>query len=448
MASADSTQLRSEEDLVALFHNAETPRGRWRIGTEAEKLGLDRSGAPLSYDGPRGVRATLEAFAEHHGWVPQYEYEGAALIALRRGSASITLEPGAQLELSGAPLSTVHETHQELLGHRAELLHIAERLGQHWLGLGYRPFASQAELSWIPKERYKIMREYLPTKGSRGLDMMRRTATVQANLDYESEADAIRKLRVTLQLQPLVTAMFANSPWAEGKRTGKRSERAAVWLDVDPTRTGLLPSLWKADANYETYVQWALDAPMFFLKRNGTTIDNTRQTFREFLKDGQGEHRATEADWVTHLNTLFPESRLQRTIEVRGTDSQNGDLQCSLPALWKGVLYEDTALTAAEALAARFPIGALEALRQDIPTHGLRLDFEGQPLQELAGELLDIAETGLRRLGNLNGEGEDESVHLAPLRDLVSAGDCPADALLRNVEGDPTLEAVLRHASL
>ncbi len=405
------------------------------MGTEAEKFGVHRNGgSPVLFEGEAGVRSILFELCDRHGWFAEREHEGGDVIQLRRGDASITLEPGAQLELSGAPLSTIHQTCAEFRGHMAELHHISDELGIVWLGLGFHPFARQADLPWVPKLRYGVMREYLPTRGTRGLDMMRRTATVQANFDYESEADASRKLRVALALSPVVTAMFANSPFVEGKATGERSHRAAVWLDVDPDRSGLLPFAWSESFGYRDYVEWALDVPMFLVKRDGKVLRNTGQTFRAFMRDGFSGARATRSDWTTHLNTLFPEVRLKNTLEVRGADSQPTSMVCALPALMKGVLYDDEALAAAEALVAGLDHETAAAARAGVAKDGLHATMAGKPLVEWARALLEIAEGGLARLGNLDRQGRDERIHLGRLSALVAEGRTPADALLAEID--------------
>ncbi len=434
------------DDLLAPFHAAETPRERWAIGTEAEKFGLARDGKPLQYEGPDGVLELLQEFVAKHGWTEQREYEGAPLIALRRGGASITLEPGAQLELSGAPLDTIHQTCAELRGHLAELRSISEPRGIHWLGLGFHPTAAQAELPWVPKLRYGIMKEYLPTRGAMAHDMMRRTSTVQANLDYSDETDAFRKLRIALRIQPIVTAMFANSPWLEGKATGERSHRARVWLHMDPDRSGLLPFAWNDSPTYADYVQWALDVPMFLVKRGKKVHRNTGQTFRSFMDDGFEGLRPTMEDWETHLNTLFPEARLKKTLEVRGADSQPQPRICALPAFWKGLLYDPKAMDAADSLTEAWSLSSLEAVRPAIAEKALAADLDGKPVLEHAQALVAIADDGLERLGNLDGRGKDERVHLRPLRELLDAGECPADQLLHTVGETPTLEALVEHA--
>ncbi|MCB9591815.1 MAG: glutamate--cysteine ligase [Sandaracinaceae bacterium] len=428
------------DDLLAPFHDAEKPASRWRVGTEAEKFGVRlEDGSPLPFEGDGGVRQVLLELEDRHGWHSDREHAAGDVISLRRGDASITLEPGAQLELSGAPLTTIHQTCAEFRGHMAELRDISDELGIAWLGLGFHPLATQAELPWVPKLRYAIMKEYLPTRGSMGLDMMRRTATVQANFDYASEDDAARKLRVSLALSPIVGAMFANSPFVEGRATGERSHRLRVWLDVDPDRSGLLPFAWSDGFRYRDYVEWALDVPMFGFKRGGELIRNTQQTFRMFMTDGQGGHEPTLTDWQTHINTLFPEVRLKNTIEVRSADSQSTPMICAMPALLKGILYEESALQAAEAAVSGLDFATVQAARADIAQRGLRAELAGRELAEWAQQVLEIAEGGLERLSHLDRQGRDERIHLASLRKLVERGMTPADALLEAIDMEQPL---------
>jgi len=438
--------LRDEGELELIFVQSCKPRGQWRVGAEAEKFGVDaKTGAPLPYRGDRGVEKILHVLVERHGWTEESEYPGAPPIALRRGEASVTLEPGAQLELSGAPMPNMHAIASELVSHLSELREVSQELDIVWLGVGFHPFARQDELDWVPKSRYKIMREYLPTRGQYALDMMRRTATVQANYDYSSEADALRKLRIALKLAPLTTAIFANSPFVEGAITGEVSRRARVWLDVDPDRTGLVPQTWREGAGFSTYIQWALDCPMFMIKRAGHAVDNRGQTFRDFLKNGFNGHRATMGDWEMHLNTLFPEVRLKRTIEIRGADSLPTSTFAALPALWTGILYDDTALAEAEGLCADFTVEELAAVRARIPYEGLRAPFRGKTLAAHAEILVDIADHGLERRKILGRDGNDERIHLAPIKALVAQGKTPADALR---DGIPTEPDALRKAIL
>lgn len=440
--------IRSVDDLLSPLHDACKPRSAFRIGTEAEKIGIDaRSFQPVPFEGERGVATILDLLAKRFGWQPNRESADGPLIALTRGAASITLEPGAQLELSGAPLRTIHETAAEFANHIEEVRSICDPLDIAWLGLGFHPLARLDQLPWVPKSRYPVMRGYLPTRGLRAHDMMQRTCTVQANLDFSSEEDACRKLRVSLALQPIVTAMFANSPWVEGRRGPHLSERASVWLEMDPERSGLLPFAWNDDLSFLRYVEWALDVPMFVVKRDGRVLPNTGQTFRQFMEDGLAGLDATLGDWETHLNTLFPEARLKRIIEVRGADSQTGELVCALPALWKGLLYDDAALTGVEALVGPLRHDEVSAARPEIARVGLRASLGGRPVGEWANELVGLAVAGLQRIGDLNELGQDESIHLQAVAKLVGEGRTPAEVMLERVNGASSLpEALLAHA--
>jgi glutamate--cysteine ligase len=429
----------SYEDLFLPFHHAMKPPEQWRIGAEAEKFGVYlATGAAVPYEGESGIVGVLGQLSSRFGWKPISESEGGPLIALERNRASVTLEPGGQLELSGAPLEDAHAIVDETKGHLDELHEVCAPLGIAWLGVGFHPFASQADLPWVPKLRYGIMREYLPTRASRPLDMMRRTATVQANFDYESEDDAMRKMRILLRLSPIVTAMFANSPFYEGRVTGDKTERAKVWLAVDPDRQGLLPGLWKQDSRIRDYVEWALDVPMFLVKRPGRIVRNTGQTFRSFWNDGFQGEKPDLHDWELHLNTLFPEVRLKHTIEVRGGDSQTQPLAAALPALWTGILYDRIALAEADAFSETFTYAEMEALRPEIAKLGLAAPFRGKPLADAAARLLSIAKDGLTRRARLSSDGRDETVHLAALSALVEHGVCPADELARDLPTDPS----------
>lgn len=433
------------DDLLRPFHEAESPRSEFRIGTEAEKFGVDADLQPVSFDGPKGVLSVLEALSAQFGWTPKREVPSAPAIALVRGDASITLEPAGQLELSGAPLRDIHATRAEMDAHIAELEAVSQPLGLTWLGIGFNPLATLPELPMVPKLRYPVMAEYLPTRGARGLDMMKRTCTVQANMDFESEADAMRKLRVSLRIQPIVTAMFMNSPWYEGQHRGRLGERPDVWLHMDPERTGLLPFAWMSGAKYSDYVSWALRAPMFLIVRDGQVVHNTGQRFEEFLADGYQGARATRLDWETHLNTLFPEVRLKRTLEWRGADNQRRDLVCALPALARGVLYDPVALDRAEALASQLEYEDVLAHRVDITRRGLRAVLGGRAVGEWADELLTIAEEGLDRLDVRDAYGRTERLHLLPLRALVDAGACPADFLVTSLPEDrPDPRAIVK----
>lgn len=421
--------IGSYDDLLSIFHAAVKPVSEFRCGAEMEKCGVYEDGSVVPYEGERGVRALLESLVPF-GWTPDAETEGGPLIALLRNGASVTLEPGSQLELSGAPLVHAHEICAEFRNHLTEIAPFSKQAKITWLGLGFHPFAKREDFTMVPKQRYGIMREYLPTRGSMALDMMLRTATVQANYDFSSEADAMLKMRVALKLSPLTTALFANSPFVEGQPFGGKSYRAKVWLDVDNDRSGLVPSLWKKNATFVDYVEWALDVPMFMFKRNGEKVVNTGQTFRSFWKSGFSGHKPTFSDWQTHLNTLFPEVRLKKTIEIRGADAQGANMACTLPALWTGILYDAKALAAADALTADWTHDEVSASRKEVWQKGLGAKFRAGTLVPMAEKLIEIAEGGLERRGFKSASGKDERAHLTRLKDLVSKGESPADRLL------------------
>ena len=429
--STNDAPLRAVEDLEQVFRTAEKPRDRFRIGAEAEKFGLDAvSLRPVQYSGNNSILGVFERFQRYYGWTPVSEAIGAPVIALERGEASITLEPGAQLELSGAPWPDVHGIRGEFVDHFQELGAISRELGMCWLSVGFHPTASYEELPWVPKERYAIMQTYVPARGRRGRDMMQRTATVQANLDFANEEDAMRKLRAMLGLSPLFQAMFANAPFREGRVSELKSERLDVWLNMDPQRSGLIPSLWNIKRpRYRDYVEWALDAGMFFIKRGSRLILNTGQSFRDFLRNGFEGQRATHADWFRHLSTLFPDVRLKTTLEIRTCDALPEDLTLAVPALFTGLLYDDRALTEVEDLSRSVSLTAALACRAEVPRTGLAGQLGGQPLRVLAERVLEIGRGGLGRRARMNAQGEDESIYLRPLARLVEAGRCPADEL-------------------
>ena len=402
---------------------------------EAEKFGVsEATTAPLDYEGERGVVGLFAALTERFGWRPEAEVEQGPVVALHRAEAAITLEPGGQLELSGAPQLSVHDVARELGEHLQELDAMSRERGLTWLAAGFHPLAAQAELPRVPKARYAIMRDYFPLHGRRGIDMMRRTATVQVNLDYADEQDAMRKMRVALRLSPLVTAMFANAPFSEGRiAPGYRSLRAEVWLDVDPDRTGLLPRLMAPRSSFADYVTWALDVPMYLFKRSGRPVLNTGQSFRSFWQNGFQGHRATAEDWQLHLSTLFPEVRLKRFIELRGADSLPRALAPAVPALWTGLLYDEAALSQAENLVEPFSPAELEVVRSELVHLGFGARLGGRPLRSLAERVMEISLGGLGRRRRLDADGNDERKFLAPMVALVEAGQCPADILLRGL---------------
>ena len=427
--------IGSVEQLVDFLRRSEKPPERWRVGTEHEKIGLLLPELrPIPYDGARGIAAVLDAVAESDGWTRQRE--GGQLVALRKDGAGITLEPGGQLELSGAPLRTIHETCSEFNSHLATMKRVCDPLGIVWLGLGIHPIHGVAEIPQMPKSRYRIMRDYLPARGSLALEMMHATATVQANYDFADEADMVAKLRTALAVSPIVSAIFANSSLSEGKANGFVSRRVHIWQHTDPDRTGLLPFAFEPDMGYRRYIDWALDVPMFFVVRDGVYRPAGGMTFRRFLREGWAEQRATFADFDRHLTTLFPEVRLKHVIEVRGADAVPPGLTCSLPALWKGILYDAAALAAAAALVADATHEEREAARAEVSRRGLAARHAGRSMLELASELAGIAREGLRRIAHAGRRDPDESAFLDPVFEQLSTGASPGQIVLERWEGE------------
>jgi glutamate--cysteine ligase len=431
--------LRDVDQLAEVFRASEKTADKFRIGAEAEKFAVKADGSPLAYEGDDGVVGIFDDLADY-GWEPERETADGPVISLRRGAASITLEPGSQLELSGAALPDIHQIDAEFQNHLRELGPISKKLGLTWLGVGFQPLARQDQLTWVPKQRYAIMREYLPTKGAAAHDMMRRTATVQANYDYASEADALKKLAVSLKLSPIIHAMLANSPFKEGKVSGSKSVRGEVWLDMDPSRSGLIPSIWSTNKpTYRHYVEWALDAGMFLFKREGKVVANTGQTFRSFMADGFEGHQATMADWKLHLQTLFPEARLKTTLEVRGCDSLPASLSMAVPALFTGILYDGRALDQAIDLLAPLSLDIVNRDRPALVRQGLTAPLGEKTGAQYAQALYDIASSGLSRRGRRNAQNEDERRFIKPLERLLTAAESPADDLTRGLAPGATV---------
>jgi len=434
--SKDQEPPLRKSDLTEPFLSACKPASQWKIGVESERFGVKAvNGEPLRYAGPGGVLEVFDILENRFGWTPQSEVPGGPPILLRRGSSEITLEPGGQVELSGAPQIDVHAVHEETRLHLSEMGRLSEGLELRWMGVGFHPLAHQEELDWVPKLRYGVMRSYLAERGRHAIDMMRRTATAQVNMDFESESDAMRKLRLALRLSPVVAAMFSNAPFVDGRVFGGRSARQIVWFHVDPDRQGLLPHMWDRKATLDDYVQWALDVPMFLLKRNGGMVANTGQTFRSFLHDGFGGHRATMSDWKMHLNTLFPEVRLKNVIEMRCADSLPFEVMCALPALWTGILYDDIALEQAERLSWEWTYEQMEHVRELAIMRGLETPFMGTRLVDAAQAVFRIARDGLQRRRRLHPETkEDETTYLDEIASLLNRAMTPADRLIAGIE--------------
>ncbi len=438
-AKVDAPPLKLE-DLSSYMAAGCRPPADFKVGAEHEKFGFRQATLrPIPYGGDDGIEALLKGMMRF-GWQGDYEPsdQGETLIALTRDGASLSLEPGGQFELSGAPLATMHDICCETSQHLKETKVVADELGIGFLGLGFSPIWRRDEVPVMPKARYKIMRDYMPKVGSRGLDMMFRTCTVQANLDFASEADMVKKFRVSLALQPVATALFANSPFTEGKPNGWLSARGQVWTDVDADRTGLLDFVFQDGFGFEAYAAYALDVPMYFAKRGGRYIDLSGKSFRRFMAGELAEmanERPTLKDWGDHLTTLFPEVRLKTYLEMRGADSGPQSSLCALPALWTGVLYDDAALAAAWDLCKGWSTEARTALRVDAARHGLKAEIAGRSLQAVAKDMVAISREGLKRRARLNGGMLDETVFLNPVTEIAESGITAAERLLELYHG-------------
>ena len=432
-----SDEIRGKEDLIRYFQDGSKPREQWRVGTEYEKIAVNaRDGRALPFSGPRGVEAMLRRLADRFGYEP--EDEEGRIIALKGAGSSITLEPGAQIELSGEQCADIHCAHREFTEHISQLLQVARDQDAAVLGLGMQPASRVNEIELLPKTRYRIMYPYMARKGRLGQRMMKQTAGVQANLDYGDEADAMRKLRVSLGLTPILYAIFANSPLSDGGLNGYLSFRAHIWTDTDPDRCGMLPFVFNPDAGFEDYVDYALDVPMYFLIHDHGYIDLTRPpglTFRRFMERGYQGKRATVQDWANHLTTIFTEVRLKKYIEVRSADSQPPEIMLAFPALCKGVLYDSDCMLAAWDLVKRWKIDERLELAQLAQKAGLETPVGRARLQDLAMELMVIAMTGLSRQKALNERGEDEAIYLARLFDLIRSGYNQASLVITRWKG-------------
>jgi len=439
--------IEQRDQLVAPMIKGEKPREAWRIGTEHEKLVYCTGDhhAP-SYAEKGGIRDLLLAL-EDYGWEPIEEVgpdDTTNVIALKGSDGNVSLEPAGQLELSGAPLETLHQTCAETGRHLDQVKAIGAKTGKGFLGLGMWPDKTREELPIMPKGRYAIMLRHMPRVGSMGLDMMLRTCTIQTNLDYSSEADMVQKFRVSLALQPLATALFANSPFTEGKPNGFLSYRSHIWSDTDPARTGMLPFVFEDGFGYERYAEYMLDVPMYFVFRDGKYIDAAGLSFRDFLKGElsvlPGE-LPTESDWIDHLSTAFPEVRLKSFLEMRGADGGPWNKICALPAFWVGLLYDQTALDAAWDLVKDWDMDGREALRSSVPKLALDAPLpksalgSGGKLKDIAAEVLAIARSGLNARSRLNSMGDTEAGFLNPLDEIVASGKVPAQRLLDKYHG-------------
>ena len=431
-SSLQGPPITDKRQLVEFHASGNKPPADWRVGTEHEKFVFRRADlSRVPYDGPDGIAALLQGMTRF-GWKPVRE-KGNVIALSNDSRCSITLEPGGQFELSGAPLETIHQTCEEVHEHLRQVREVCDELGLGMIGLGFDPKSRRDEVPWMPKGRYRIMRDYMPKKGRLGLDMMLRTCTVQANLDYQSEADMVRKFRASLALQPVAVALFANSPFVEGKPTGYLSYRSLVWTDTDPDRCGTVPFVFDDGFGFERYVDYLLDMPMYFVYRDGAYTDASGQSFRDFMAGRlpalPGELPRI-GDWADHVTTAFPEVRLKTYLEMRGADGGPWRQLCALPALWVGLLYDSIALDAACQLVADWTAEERETMRRDVPKLGLATPHRSRTLREIALEVLEIARDGLARRARRDLCGEDESHFIDALFATASAGRTAAEELL------------------
>ena len=442
--------LENKAQLIAALSKGSKPKADWRIGTEHEKFPfLTDSLKPVPYDGPRSIRALLEGLRDRFGWQGVYENDNIIALSDPHGMGNVSLEPGGQFELSGAPLKSVHDTCEEVHEHLVQVREIGDALGIGFLGLGASPTWTRAETPVMPKGRYKIMAPYMDKVGRYGRDMMFRTCTVQVNLDFGSEADMVKKLRVSLALQPIATALFANSPFLEGKPNGFLSFRSEVWTDTDKARSGMLPFAFEPGMSFERYVDYALDVPMYFVMRDGKYINTAGESFRKFL-DGKlpqlpGE-KPVAKDWADHITTIFPEVRLKQYMEMRGTDSGPWRRLCALPALWTGVLYEDGSLDAAWDLVKSWTAAERQALRDAVPRQGLKAMIRGRTVQDIARDMLKLSRAGLEHRKQQGCKGKTEASFLDVLDETVATGKTAAENLLDLYHGawNGNIERVFR----
>ena len=435
-STGDSPVIESRRQLVEWFESGSTPKKDWAIGTEHEKFAYTRDDLrPIPYEGERSVKTLLTALAEHYDWEPIIE--NGNVIALTKDKCSVSLEPGGQIELSGAPLKNIHQTCGEVHTHLHEVREICDGIGIDMLGVGHNPKWKREDIPWMPKGRYGIMKNYMPKVGNLGLDMMLRTSTIQVNLDFSSEADMVKKFKTSLALQPVATALFAASPFVDGKPSGFLSARSNVWTDTDPDRCGMLPFVFEDGFGFERYVDYMLDVPMYFVYRDGKYIDAAGKSFRDFM-DGKldvlpGE-RPTMNDWSDHMTTAFPEVRLKKFLEMRGADGGPWKRICALPALWVGLLYDDAALDAAWDLVKDLSVAERETLRNEVPRTALATPFKNGTVQDLSKEVLAIARQGLQNRGRMDGYGDDESHFLDSLDDVAESGRTLAEEFLDKYE--------------
>jgi glutamate--cysteine ligase len=438
--TTDQTPVTSVSELTEYLAEGSKPKDAFRIGTEHEKFVFyTADNSPVPYAGEAGILALLDGMKQKTGWDPIIDAGHLIGLVEPSGRGAISLEPGGQFELSGAAVETLHETCRESNTHLAVLREIAEPLGIRFLGIGGSPKWTLAETPRMPKSRYDIMTRYMPKVGTQGLDMMYRTCTIQVNLDFSSEADMATKMEVSLKLQPLSTALFASSPFTEGKPNGLQSWRGEIWRDTDNQRAGVLPAALTGAFRFEQYVEWALDAPMYFVVRDGRYHDCTHVTFRQFmagaLKGELADWEPNMGDWTNHLSTLFPDVRLKRFLEMRGADGGPWRRICALPAFWVGLLYDDAALSSAAELVKDWTYEDVIAMRDAVPAQGLDTTVRGRRLGDVARDVLAVSRAGLKGRNRLNGEGVDETHFLAPLDEVVARGTTLAEEMLSLYKG-------------
>ena len=429
-------EIQSKEDLIKPFQNGEKKPSDFKIGTEHEKFVFHIDTLkPVSFSGKSGIENLLIALKKY-GW--ESILEDGNTIGLSRdkslGGGTITLEPAGQLELSGAPLTNIHETFNELDEHRSQISKEGSNLGLGFLGAGLTPDWSFDEMPIMPKSRYQIMKNYMPKKGNLGLDMMFRSTTIQVNLDYSSESDMIKKFKVSLALQPIATALFANSPFLDGNLTGYNSFRSHIWTDTDPDRTGMLPFVFDGEMSYEKYVDYALKVPMYFIYRDGNYLDVSGSSFEDFLNGDLDElpnEKPNIIDWENHLTTIFPEVRLKSFLEMRGADGGSFESVCALSSFWVGLLYDSESLDSSFNLIKDFNIKQLQELRIEVAKNGLHSIIEGIEIQEIAKKVLKLSREGLRNRNILNENGDSEEIFLDPLQKILSSGKSPSDDLIQ-----------------
>lgn len=442
--------IQNRDDLIDLFVRFEKPRSAFRVGVEHERFVMDKATLrPAPFFGSSGIEQLLKDFCNHKDpRCDQLEpaYEGEHVVALMGPKASVTLEPGGQFELSGAPYATVHEIDADLSAYEETLGKALESLGLCSLLMGFHPWAKRDDFQMVPKARYDIMYRTMPKVGTRGHDMMLRTCTVQANMDYASEKNMVDMVRVGLALSPVITGLFGASPFFEGHPSGNCSERSLTWNDTDPARSGFVAFAYDADFGYAKWVEWVLDVPMYFIRRNGAFLDATGQSFRTFMREGFNGHTAMVRDFTDHLTTVFTEVRIKPQIEVRSADCLPGPFLRALPAFWKGVLYDETALEMALQWAQSIEHEQLKAYQTDAARRGLLADFAGRPMWQVAQSALEIAQLGLRHLGSVNHKGEDETKFLNPLFELVQQKQNVAQRLIAdyNTRWDKDVYRVLK----